>query len=68
MMDDPLLLIIVGAYFLMLCALAFVAGQLLILVIEYLADWIERRQGRAGKSLKAVAYRKGYDRERAVRS
>jgi hypothetical protein len=57
MMDDLLLLVILGSYFLMLCALAFIAGQLLILVVEYLADWLERRPTRAGKQAKTMPYR-----------
>lgn len=67
-MNNLLMLVIFAAYCQIMIVLAFMAGQLLILVIEYAADWIERRQARAGKSIKAVAYRKGYDRERAVRS
>ena len=57
MMDRILELVIVGAYFLMLCVLAFVAGQLLILVVEYVADWLERRPSRAEKQAKAMPYR-----------
>lgn len=57
MMDDLLLLVILGSYFLMLCVLAFVAGQLLILIVEYLADWLERRPTRAEKQAKAMPYR-----------
>lgn len=67
-LNNLLLLVIFAAYCQFLAVLAFLAGQLMILVIEYAADRIERRQSHAGKSLKAVAYRKGYDRERAVRS
>ena len=57
MMDDLLLLVILGSYFLMLCVLAFIAGQLLILIVEYLADWLERRPPRAKKQAKAMPYR-----------
>jgi hypothetical protein len=57
MMDDLLLLVILGSYFLMLCVLAFIAGQLLILVVEYLADWLERRPTRAAKQAKAMPHR-----------
>ena len=57
MMDDLLLLVILGSYFLMLCVLAFIAGQLLILVVEYAADWLERRPTRAEKQAKAMPYR-----------
>lgn len=57
MMDDLLLLVILGSYFLMLCVLAFIAGQLLILVVEYAADWLERRPTRAEKQAKAMSYR-----------
>ena len=62
MMDNLLMLIIFGTYCLILCAMAFVAGQLLILVIEYLADWIERRQNRAAKQVKAMPHRKAVKR------
>ena len=57
MMERILELVIVGAYFLMLCVLAFIAGQLLILVVEYAADWLERRPPRARKQAKAMPYR-----------
>lgn len=57
MMDDLLLLVILGSYFLMLCVLAFIAGQLLILVVEYAADWLERRPTRAEKQAKAMPHR-----------
>ena len=57
MMDDLLLLVILGSYFLMMCVLAFIAGQLLILVVEYAADWLERRQDRVGKQAQAMPYR-----------
>ena len=57
MMDNLLLLVILGSYFLMLCVLAFIAGQLLILVVEYAADWLERRPTRAEKQAKAMPYR-----------
>ena len=61
-MDDLLLLIIVGAYFLTLCIMAFFAGQLMIIAIECLADWIERRQSGADKQAKAMPYRAKADR------
>ena len=61
MMDDLLLLVILGSYFLMLCVLAFIAGQLLILVVEYAADWLERRHDRAGKQAQAMPYSKALD-------
>ena len=57
MMDDLLLLVILGSYFLMMCVLAFIAGQLLILVVEYAADWLERRPTRVEKQAKAMSYR-----------
>ena len=57
MMDNLLLLVILGSYFLMLCVLAFIAGQLLILVVEYAADWLERRPTRAEKQAKTMPYR-----------
>ena len=46
LMNELLVLIIVAAYFRMLLVLCFIAGQLLIIVIEALADWIERVQER----------------------
>lgn len=61
MMDDLLLLVILGSYFLMMCVLAFIAGQLLILVVEYAADWLERRQNRTGKQAQAMPYSKALD-------
>lgn len=67
MMDDLLLLVILGSYFLMMCVLAFVAGQLLILVVEYAADWMERRQDRAGKQAQAMPYSKALDYKRTRR-
>lgn len=45
-MNNLLMLIIVAAYFRMLVVMAFIAGQLLIFVIEALADWFERMQYR----------------------
>ena len=56
--NNLLMLIIFATYCRMLVNLAFIAGQLLILVIEYLADWIERRQSRAAKPPKAMPHRK----------
>lgn len=57
MMDRILELVIVAAYFALLCIGAFIAGQLLILIVEYLADWLERRPTRAEKQAKAMPYR-----------
>ena len=67
-LNNLLMLVIFAAYCQFLAVLAFLAGQLMILVIEYLADWIERRQSRAGKPIKAMPHRKRLDRERAVRA
>lgn len=66
-MDNLLMLVIVDAYFRMMLALCFIAGQLLIFVIEALADWVERRQERkrAFKRAKAMQNRKKLERQRA---
>lgn len=61
-LNNLLMLIIFATYCRLLVNLAFIAGQLLILVIEYLADWIERRQSRAAKPTQAVSYRKAVKR------
>lgn len=45
-MNNLLMLVIVDAYFRMMLALCFIAGQLLIFAIEELADWFERVQER----------------------
>lgn len=57
LLNNLLMLLIMSVYCQLLIALAFIAGQLMILVIEYAADWIERRQSRAGKQAKAVPHR-----------
>ena len=62
MMDNLLMLVIFVCYCQLLIALAFLAGQLMILVIEYAADWIERRQSHADKQAKAVPHRKAVKR------
>lgn len=56
-MNNLLLLVIFAAYCQFLAVLAFLAGQLMILVIEYAADWMERRQSHAAKSPKTMSYR-----------
>lgn len=61
-LNNLLMLIIFATYCRLLINLAFIAGQLMILVIEYLADWIERRQSRAAKPPKAMPHRKAVKR------
>lgn len=61
-LNNLLMLAIFAAYCQLMIVLAFVAGQLLILVIEYAAEWAERRQSHAAKSVKAVSYRKAFKR------
>lgn len=56
-LNNLLLLVIFAAYCQFLAVLAFLAGQLLILVVEYAADWLERRPTRAEKQAKAMPYR-----------
>lgn len=43
--DDIYLLIIVGAYFAIMARLLWLAGQFLLIMVEALADWCERRWG-----------------------
>lgn len=66
--DDLIILLIVAAYFGLVLVLAFIAGQLMIMLVEYAADCIERRQSRASQPSKAMPYRKGHERQRAVRT
>lgn len=61
-LDNLLLLLIVATYCRLLLIVVFAASQLLILVIEYLADWIERRQSRAAKQVKTMPHRKAVKR------
>lgn len=65
LLNELLVLMIVGVYFRMMLVLAFLAGQLLIFVVEALADYIERRQSRAHKQTKAVQNRKKVKRKGA---
>ena len=60
-LDNLLMLIIFATYCRLLVNLAFIAGQLLILVVEYAADWLERRLERAGKQAQAMPYSKALD-------
>lgn len=57
MLNNLLMLLIMSVYCQLLIALAFIVGQLMILVVEYAADWIEGRQSRADKQAKAMPYR-----------
>ena len=62
LLNNLLMLLIMSVYCQLLIALAFIAGQLLILVVEYVADWIERRQSRAAKQVGTMPHRKAIKR------
>lgn len=64
-MNNLLMLVILLVYCRILVSLIFAGSQILILIVECIADLIERREGRrALQQVKTVSYRKGLDRKR----
>lgn len=67
-LNNLLMLVIFAAYCQLMIVLAFIAGQLMILVIEYAADWVERRQSHAGKQIETVSYGNGIKHKRSLKA
>lgn len=64
-LNNLLMLVILLVYCRILISLIFAGSQILILVVECIADQIERREGRrAEQPVKTVSYRKGLERKR----